>query len=120
MQLRLASRLIIAYAFAPENLTQSGRVESLAKQRETTMKILSAIEISCVFGANSMESQNCPQAEPWGFQQSGSGAYDQVKKAAERPWDPPLEERFPAKFDIVLGLIGGFFSIRERFANKAF
>jgi hypothetical protein len=84
------------------------------------MKNLSAIEISCVFGGNSMESQNCLQAEPWGFQQSGSGAYDQVKKAAERPWDPPLEERFPAKFDIVLGLVGGFFSIRERFANKAF
>ena len=43
-----------------------------------------------------------------------------AKKAAERSWDPPLEERFPAKFDIVLGLVGGFFSIRERFANKAF
>ena len=73
------------------------------------MKNLSAIEIFCVFGGNSMESQNCLQAEPWGFQQSGSGAYDQVKKAAERPWDPPLEERFPAKFDIVLGIVGGFF-----------
>jgi len=35
--LRLASRLIIAYDFAPENLTIPDRVESLAKQREATM-----------------------------------------------------------------------------------
>ncbi len=84
------------------------------------MRILSAIEISCGFGGNSMESQNCLKTEPWGYQQWGSGAFDQVKQAAERPWDPPLEERFPAKFDIVLGLIGGFYSIRERFVNRAF
>jgi hypothetical protein len=28
------------------------------------MKILSAIEMSCVFGGNSMESQNCLKTEP--------------------------------------------------------
>lgn len=70
------------------------------------MKILSAIETSCVFGGNSGDRQTCLQAEPWGFFQWGSGADDSVKQAAERPWDPPLEERFPAKFDIVLKLIG--------------
>jgi hypothetical protein len=84
------------------------------------MKTLSTMETTCVMGGNSMEGQICLEKEPYGFKQWGSGVDDKIKLAAERPWDPPLEQRFPAKFDIVLGLFGFGILALEKFSFRAY
>jgi hypothetical protein len=82
------------------------------------MKIISSIETPCVLGGNSMERQTCLQTEPWGFIQWGNGADDKVKQTAEKPWDPPLEQSMPSRFDIVFGLIGLGAMVFERFRSN--
>ena len=77
------------------------------------MKNISEMDQTCVFGGNSMEGQFCNPTEPYGFKQWGFALDDQISRAAERPWDPPLGQSVPGRFDIALGFLGVGVMFRE-------
>ena len=71
------------------------------------MKNLTIAQTACVQGgAAFVDSQMCLADSPYDFDQFSLGMNDQVLLAAQRPYDPPIEGKFPSKWDIGLALLG--------------